>query len=505
VTTASRPTRQPPSKPAAPAWPTSDPRSELEADWLLWLASLFGPYITALPAAHHQQLWEWVWSLKPGIRPAAFVAIWPRGGAKSTSAELATVAIGARRARRYGLYVCETQDQSDDHVANIGDMLESREVAAIYPSLADRAVGKFGNSKGWRRNRLRTAAGFTIDALGLDTGARGVKLEDARPDLLILDDLDGEHDTPATTERKIKTITRKLIPAGSRDLATLAIQNLVHPDSIFARLADGRADFLSGRVISGPIPALQGLTVDQHDGRYLITAGQPTWSGQDVEACQAMIDDMGITAFRSECQHEVTPEGGGMFDHLVYRHCTWDDLPDLVRVAVWVDPAVSSTDQSDSMGIQADGLAPDGKVYRLWSWEQITTPLDALCRAIRKAVELGADTVGVETDQGGDAWRSVYREAVTTLQQQGVFDGHRPPEFRHAKAGAIGPKKERAGQMLAAYERDQFVHVLGTHDVLEAALWRFPLSKPLDLVDAAFWSWRDLVPARQRARMRFVS
>jgi hypothetical protein len=46
--------------------------------------------------------------------------------------------------------------------------------------------------------------------------------------------------------------------------------------------------------------------------------------------------------------------------------------------------------------------------------------------------------------------------------------------------------------MLTDYERGRIIHVLGTHEVLERALKRFPVQKPYDLVDAAGWSWRDL-------------
>lgn len=455
--------------------------------WQPWLTTLFPGYVRQGFAARHEALWKWVWVLAAGVRPQPLVAIWPRGGGKSTSAELATVVMGARRVRRYGLYVCETQDQADDHVQNIASLLESKQVEIYYPRLAERAVGKYGSAKGWRRNRLRTASGFTVDAIGLDSAARGAKVDENRPGFMILDDLDGELDSAATVERKITTLTKKLLPAGANDLAVLAVQNLVHGGSIFARLADGKADFLADRIVSGPHPAVEGLTTEQRDGRYVITGGTATWGGQDLGRCQAIINDVGLSAFLSECQHDVGMQAGGMFDQLEYRHCTWDKVPDLVRVVVWVDPAVTSTDESDSMGIQADGIAPDGTIYRLWSWERRTTPEDCLQRAITKAIELKARAVGVETDQGGDTWQSVYREAVRAL------DVKAPPAFRWAKAGSgHGPKAHRAGQMLADYERGRIVHVVGTHTTLEKALFRFPRVKPFDLVDAAFWSWNDL-------------
>lgn len=485
-----------------------DPRSQdgyqhravLERDWRSWLTGIFPGYTGASFAPYHVVFWDWVWDIAADQRACPFVAVWPRGGGKSTSVELACAVVAARQTRRYALYVSETQEQADDHVANVAGLLESPAFAAAYPGASSRKVGKFGNARGWRRNRLRTASGFTLDAIGLDTAARGVKLDEDRPDLLIFDDIDGKLDTQAATDKKITTMTHTLIPAGSATPAVLAVQNLVIPDGVFARLADGRADFLADRIVSGPHPAIANLTVEERNGRTVITGGTPTWPTMGIEVCQADLDAMGITAFLAEKQHQVEAPAGGMFDHLTFRHCRWEDVPDLVRVVVWVDPAVTNTDQSDAHGIQADGIAPDKTIYRLYSWEDRTTPSDSMQRAIRKAVELKASHVGVETDQGGDTWRSTYREAADALVTTGAIMRSQVPRFTSAKAGAgHGPKAHRAGQMLAAYERGSIVHVTGTHQALEKALRRFPKTKPLDLVDAAYWSWFDLAGPRSGA------
>lgn len=261
-------------------------------------------------AVHHQEFWEWVWALEKGAVPPAFIGIWSRGGAKSTSVEMACVAVGARKSRKYILYTCETQQQADDHVQNVGTMLESSVVEQYYPELASRELNKYGNSKGWRRNRLRTASGLTIDAIGLDTASRGIKMDEDRPDLIILDDVDDSSDNAKTTiPKKITALTQKILPAGSEDCAVLAVQNLVHPEGIFARLAgiaSVEADFLSNRVVSGPHPALLGLLTEPVPGttKHKIVAGTPTWAGQDVDACQGLLDRIGIRAFKLECQHE---------------------------------------------------------------------------------------------------------------------------------------------------------------------------------------------------------
>jgi len=452
-------------------------------------------------ADRHREMWDWAWSIKRMQPTRPFIAIWPRGGGKSTTAEGVTAALGATGRRRYALYVSETQDQADEHVGNIQALLQNAALEAAYPGMSDPKVNKFGNSKGWRRNRLWTSSGFVVDAMGLDSAKRGAKAEDARPDLIILDDIDGKHDTPGITNRKIKTITSSILPSGSIDVAVLAVQNIVIPTGVFARLAnltDEPADYLADRIISGPHSAVDNLEYEQQPTpsgaqRYAITGGTPTWEGQNLAACQHAIDTQGLTAFLSESQHE-TERADGMFAHITYHRVDWRELPDLIRVAVWVDPAVTNKDGSDSMGIQADGIAEDGRIYRLYSWEHVTSPLDAIQRAILKAVELGADSVGIETDQGGDTWQSVYREAARALQTgKRLLEGARLPGFKEAKAGAgHGPKVERWARMLSAYERGEITHVRGTHEVLERSLNRVPNSKPYDLTDAAYWAWDDL-------------
>ena len=384
----------------------------------------------------------------------------------SSSAESGVVALGARGIRHYCIYVSDAQDRADGHVQTIGDSLESEEMALWYPGMADRAVGKFGNWKGWRRNRLHTRSGFIVDALGLDVAARGLKVGVLRPDLLIFDDVDDSDDAPETVARKIESLTRRILPATTNHAAIIGIQNLIHRDSIFAQLADGRAPFLTDSIISGPIPAIRDLeyqsTIDPETSRtrITITSGTPTWPGLDIAACENEITKEGISVFLAELQHVIPDETGGMFDHISFRHahfasrdclvnCPGPHVPELDKVVCWVDPAVTNSDESDAMGIQIDGISRDKTLYRLWSWEKRATPLEAIRLAIVKAKEYGSSYVGIETDQGGDTWRSVYTQARDSLGP-----GYHHLTMRAVKAGqGYGSKVHRASQMLADYER----------------------------------------------------
>ena len=257
-------------------------------------------------AERHLDFWRWVFALRPGRAAPAFVSIWPRGGGKSTSVELAVAHLARKQTRRYGLYVSETQSQADMHVSNAGRMLEEIGV--------ERSVTKYGHPRSWRRNRL-IADGFALDAYGLDAAARGAKIDEMRPDLIILDDVDAAHDSPQVIVKKVHTITHSLLPAGATSLAVLAVQNLPNRNGVFAQLADGRAEWLNDRVVSGPYPAVNGLQVEraEQDGgptRWLVTGGIPTWEGQNLEDCERQINTFGLAAFKAESQHEKQKSGG---------------------------------------------------------------------------------------------------------------------------------------------------------------------------------------------------
>jgi len=273
--------------------------------WRDWLTGIFPSYVTAPFSDRFEDFWQWVWAIRKGTRPHPFIAIWPRGGAKSTSAELAAIRLGATNERLYGWYCCEVQDQANQHIGTIADILEGNpDVAHYYPKMAQRQVGKYGQSKGWRRERLRCANDFIIDAIGLDMARRGSKVKENRPDFIILDDIDGKHDTPATTLKKKEIITTSLLPAGSDDVAILFIQNLIIPDGIAAQLAgvsDIEAGFLSDRIVSGPYQAIENLVYQANEnGGYTIIAGEPTWAGQDIAICQDAINTWGLSAFLKE-------------------------------------------------------------------------------------------------------------------------------------------------------------------------------------------------------------
>lgn len=489
-----------------------------ESDYEAWVKFMFPAYVSKPFATRHRNLLDWAWTLDALNRPRPYIGIWPRGGGKSTLAEIVAVMLGALNKRKYIVYVRRTQPKADESVANIAALLESKAIEQYYPMMGQRSIGKFGNARDWRRNRLRTASGYVVDGLGMDGAFRSAKMDMNRPDCFIFDDIDDPFDSEATVQKIIDTITMSILPAGNgRNLAILGIQNLIRNDGFFGRMVNNKADYLADRVVDGPHPALNGFKYEQQadeEGRlkWKITQGEPTWEGQNKDTCQDQITLWGLLPFRKEAQHEVGIVKGGMYDGLKFQHVHPNFVPTLTAIEVWLDPAVTSNKKSNCQGIIVDGIDIKKDLYRLYAWESILPPDKTIEKAILLALKYGARAIGIETDQGGDVWGLTYNRLFEEMRKNAldkaeeifkatgekvkIVDGFpldaKRPQFKAARAGSVGGKLERQGMMRSDYDGGHIFHVEGTHEILESALQRFPLVEPFDLADAAFWGWYHL-------------
>jgi hypothetical protein len=457
---------------------TDGPLAGAELPWGVWARRHF-PHVTSKPfAARHLRLWEWFESLTPGQIPRHRVEIWPRGGAKSSSAELACCRLGVRLARRFVLYVSGTQEQANKHVGAITDAFETLGVG--------RAVNRYGASRGWRMDLLRTENGFNVAAFGLDAGARGVKLGAFRPDVLILDDIDERHDTPGTTAKKIEIITDTLLPAGSDDAAVLFLQNKIHRDSIAAQLADGRADFLHNREPAYEEPAVRGLQVETEprpDGtlHYRITAGEPTWAGQDLATCEAQINLWGLRAFRREAQHEVDAEEGGLWSRELLRETRLTRLPAAPsRIVVAIDP--NASEGGDEAGIVVAGKYRVGETEHAVVLEDATVsggPKTWAEAAVSAYHRHHADALVAEKNNGGEMVKITI----------GTVPDAPPVKLLTASRG----KLTRAEPVQKLYA-DGRAHHLGHFPALETELCTYQAGMPSpNRLDAAVWALTELM------------
>jgi hypothetical protein len=300
--------------------PSSTP--QLEGDYKTWLCALLPKHFRGKDqfAEHHEDFWDWIWNVERAQQPEkpAFLAIWNRGGSKSTQAEGAVVAVGARKKRKYVLYVCRTQKQADDHVRAVESMMLSSNVADAYPEMANPQVKEVGNHKvrtGWNHARLTTASGFTIAAFGVDSAMRGVRIEDYRPDMIVLDDIDDVKDSVGVVDNLVAQIGASILPTASPHCIYVFVQNLIHRDSVINRILTRKCDLLSKRIESGPIPAVYNPTYERRNEEWFITGGTPSWVGMPLSECQAKLNAWGKDFWDREAQHDIEKP----YDDAIYQ------------------------------------------------------------------------------------------------------------------------------------------------------------------------------------------
>lgn len=438
----------------------------------------------------HLHVWDWIQAMQADKPCQSRVEIWSRGGAKSTITEQGCAYLACSLKRRFVLYVCGTQDQADMHVQAIAALLEQMGVP--------RALNKYQASIAWTADRLQTSNGFGVLGVGLNSRIRGARMEQFRPDLIILDDVDGEHDTLRATQKKLDTISKSILAAGATYATGIFVQNKIHKDSAIAQVADGRAGILLGAAVTEE-PAILDLEVEQYfdkgvgKNQYRVTAGTPTWEeGQNLETAEKQINDWGLSTFLQESQHEDKPDGGlwnAENDIDPYRVA---DPPDvLTRIVIGVDPPGSVTTEA---GIVAVGKTANNHYYVLKDDSGFYRPNQWGKTTVTRYHDLRADTVVGERNYGGDMVRSTIENIVIMAMQQARIDRTpAPAAVGYKDVQATRGKQVRAEPVQQLYEAGQ-VHHVGHFPDLEKEMCRWvPGDKSPNRLDALVWAITDLM------------
>lgn len=159
--------------------------------------------------------------------------------------------------------------------------------------------------------------------------------------------------------------------------------------------------------------------------------------------------------------------------------------PELKRIVVAIDPAVSNTEGSDETGIIVAGVGHDDHGYVLADLSGRYGPRDWAIKAVRAYRDHRADRIVAEKNQGGDM-------VETTLR---MVDASVPYRAVHASRGKV----TRAEPISALYEQGK-VHHVGTFSTLEDQLCGFTsdfdrnrAGYSPDRLDALVWCLTELM------------
>lgn len=249
-----------------------------------------------------------------------------------------------------------------------------------------------------------------------------------------------------------------------------------------------------------PLPLIKKLV---NDPDSVVTYGSTLDNSANLAAntIKQLYERYGGTRLgRQELEGEILEDiPGALWNREAIDKCRVGTAPDLERIYVAVDPAISSEEGSDETGIVVVGFARDNdgyaRGYVLEDGSFKGTPEEWSKKVIGLYRKWEADKIIAEKNQGGAMVESVIKTA----------DRSAPVELVHASRG----KYVRAEPISALYEQGR-VHHVGRFDKLEDQMCMFSVDNirntntgSPDRVDALVWGLTklfDKIVGRRRAR-----
>ncbi len=194
---------------------------------------------------------------------------------------------------------------------------------------------------------------------------------------------------------------------------------------------------------------------------------------------------------RQELYAEILDESEGAlwnYSNLDETRIKKEEVPEMKKIVVGIDPAVTSGDDSDETGMIVCGKGVDGRYYVLDDLSLRDTPDGWMRKAVGAYYKYQADVIIAETNNGGDLVQSLLR----------TIDKGVPYRKVHASRG----KLTRAEPIAALYEQKKVSHC-GIFAKLEEQLCFYTGDdKSPDRLDALVWALTELSRSDGQATWR---
>ncbi len=279
------------------------------------------------------------------------VFMWPRGHAKSTHFDIFMPLWLMFQEKRLISFMVVVGKSEDSAVRLLGDIQAELEYN-------QRIIADFGRQRGdssWQDGEFKAANGVKFLACGRGQSPRGLRDREARPDYIVIDDLDD--DELCRNEKRVRELTDWVKEAlfGALDVGRgrfIMVGNLISKNSVLFNLSKTNGVYLS-RV----------RAVDRN--------GDPVWREKWTrEEALAYRDFVGYRAWEKEMMHNPITDG------TIFRTewIRFRKLPRLSRydmLVCYTDPSFKST------------TANDYKACRLWG--KLGTELHLIDCFVRQA------------------------------------------------------------------------------------------------------------------------
>jgi len=174
---------------------------------------------------------------------------------------------------------------------------------------------------------------------------------------------------------------------------------------------------------------------------------------------------------------------GALWNREIIKYGSTEDY---VRKVVAIDPATTSTEDSDKTGIIVSGLGADGLGYVIGDFSCRVSPKEWCTRAVNLFHAHSCDRIVAETNNGGDLVEALLR----------TID----PKIPFRKVTASRGKRTRAEPISSLYEQGKIKHEK-PFDELEDQMCNWVPDSGMDSpdpMDAMVWAFTELMLKPQR-------
>lgn len=218
-----------------------------------------------------------------------------------------------------------------------------------------RLITDFGEQKNigsWEEGEFCTRDGFACFALGRGQSPRGLRKREARPDYIIIDDLDD--DELCRNPRRVREVTEWVKEAlfGALDVGRgrfIMVGNLISKTSVLAEMTKTKMVYVS-----------EIKAVDKE--------GNPVWAEKwTKEEAQEMADFMGYRSWQKEMMHNPITEGTIFKEEwIVYKKVL--PLHRYAELVCYTDPSFKATTSNDYKACRLWGRTHSGELHLIECW-----------------------------------------------------------------------------------------------------------------------------------------
>lgn len=382
-----------------------------------------GHYLKDDLPAFHYDLYETLETLPAGLlEVVAF-----RGSGKSTISALALPLWAAYTGKRKFIILCsDTFNQAKLLVGHIQEEIENN-------PLLKEDYGAQQSKKEWQAMSMVLNNDVRIVGASRGQKIRGSRHKEMRPDLIICDDVENIDDV-RTREMRDKTdewFTSDVMPALEQEGTVLLIGSLLHHDSLIARMRNKIQQFNIGVV---------------HEYPLFNSKNENVWAEKFTPAYIERIKaTMGSRYFLREYCLALVPTD----EQIVKTINHYTTLPNIVRLAIGVDLAISQSDTADYTAICGVALCEDGKFYVLgikygrWLFNETLAQTYAYYMALRAQFPEHSPQLGIEDV----AYQRAAIEEVQRRYQLPVNPIRHGGQDKRARLEVLSPYFEQ-GQVL---------------------------------------------------------